>query len=114
MIKEEEHRRISVHQLQPHCLCFLGRFGVTSVKADGDVGSAMLEARTVARQQEQEGKESLLGEELEVWEEEKELRESRLRWSAWFRSLSIKSCSFVTRRGLGHLGGLSSVSRSSI
>ena len=47
-------------------------------------------------------------------EEEKELRESRLRWSAWFRSLSIKSCSFVTRGGLGHLGGLSSVSRSSI
>ena len=40
MIKEEEHRRISVHQLQPHCLCFLGRLGVTSVKADGDVGSA--------------------------------------------------------------------------
>ena len=114
MIKEEEHRRISVHQLQPQRLCFLGRLGVTSVKADGDVGSATLEARTVARQQEQEGRESLLGEELEVWEEEKELRESRLRWSAWFRSLSIKSCSFVTRRGLGHLGGLSSVSRSSI
>ena len=114
MIKEEEQRRISVHQLQPHRLCFLGRLGVTSVKADGDVGSATLEARTVARQQEQEGKESLLGEELEVWEEEKELRESRLRCSAWFRSLSIKSCSFVTRRGLGHLGGLSLVSRSSI
>ena len=114
MIKEEEQRRISVHQLQPHRVCFLGRLGVTSVKADGDVGSATLEARTVARQQEQEGKESLLGEELEVWEEEKELRESRHRWSAWFRSLSIKSCSFVTRRGLGHLGGLSSVSRSSI
>ena len=70
MIKEEEHRRISVHQLQPHCLCFLGRLGVTSVKADGDVGSTTLEARTVARQQEQEGRESLLGEELEVWEVE--------------------------------------------
>ena len=70
MIKEEEHRRISVHQLQAHRLFFLGRLGVTSVKADGDVGSATLEARTVARQQEQEGRESLLGEELEVWEEE--------------------------------------------
>ena len=70
MIKEEEHRRISVNQLQPHCRCFLGRLGVTSVKADGDVGSATLEARTMARQQEQEGRESLLGEELEVWEEE--------------------------------------------
>ena len=61
---------MSIHQLQLHLL-FRGRPGETSVKAHGDVGSVTLVARRVARQQEQEGRESVLGdEELEVCEED--------------------------------------------
>ena len=50
------------------------------MKAQGDVGSRTFVARRLARQQEQEGRDSLAEEELDVWEEdEKELRDSRLR-----------------------------------
>jgi len=63
MTREEEQRRISIHQLQLHRR-FRGRPGVISVKAHGEVGSVTLVARMLARQQEHEGRESL-GEELE-------------------------------------------------
>ena len=69
MIKDDEQRRISIHQLQLQRR-FRGRPGETSVKAHGDVGSATLVARRLARQQEHEGRESALGEELEVCEED--------------------------------------------
>jgi len=68
MTREEEQRRISIHQLQLHRR-FRGRPGVISVKAHGEVGSVTLVARMLARQQEHEGRESL-GEELEVCEED--------------------------------------------
>ena len=71
MTREEEQRRISIHQLQLQRR-FRGRpDGVISVKAHGEVGSATLVARRVARQQEHEGRESL-GEELEEVCEEDE------------------------------------------
>ena len=58
------------HQLQLHLL-FRGRPGEISVKAQGDVGSRTFVARRLARQQEQEGRDSLAEEELDVWEEDK-------------------------------------------
>ena len=68
-----------VHQLQLHRL-FRGRPGEISVKAQGDVGSRTFVARRLARQQEQDGRDSLAEKELDVWEEDKkELRDSRLR-----------------------------------
>ena len=69
MIREDEQRRMSIHQLQLHRL-FRGRPGETSVKAHGDVGSVTLVARRLARQQEHDGRDSLGDEELEVCEED--------------------------------------------